>query len=50
MARTLENQLHSQHADFLKTMESKDRYIAELQEKRTKEEVEETRELYKVES
>ena len=34
----------------MKTMESKDRYIKELQEKRTKEEVEETREMYKVES
>ena len=31
-------------------MDSKDRYIKELQDKRTKEEVEETREMYKVES
>ena len=31
-------------------MDSKDRYIKELQDKRTKEEVEETREMYKIES
>ena len=50
VVRTLENQLQAVQDDFRKTLDQKDRHILELQDKRAKEEVAETRELFKAEA
>ena len=50
VVRTLENQLQAVQDDFRKTLDQKDRHILELQDKRTKDEVAETRELFRAEA